>query len=245
VGHKVGSIGLDRIIVKPVPILSRREIAPPREPVPACETHNREQCILNLVEDQHRSVGCRRSDGGLVEDHDLRELGQKHLGVASLSLALLAGPIGNRMDLDGLPDGFGHRLLLLGGRERELVDCVGTQVLVLAVVALNGGCDAEASQLVKEGNLVAEKLNQLVRIANALSSRHMGRHLDTLVQRLQSLIASTAPNLCETHLNRVLAIFFIIRESLLQIRNAEDCLKCCVDPARSVLVSKSEGDHLT
>lgn len=180
-----------------------------------------------------------------MKHHHLRELGQKHLGVASLSFALLARPIRNRMEFDGFPNGFGDCLLLLGRSKGELIDGIGAQIFVLAVVALDGRCDTEPSEFIQEGNLVAEELNQLVRISDTFPGGHMGGHFHTFIQWLETFVASTSPNLRETHFNRILAIFFIIHESLLQIRNAEDCLKSCVDPTGSVLVAKSEGCHLT
>jgi hypothetical protein len=112
------------------------------------------------------------------------------------------------------------------------------------VIAFDYVRNLEAHKLVKEGNFVAEKLDEFVRISNALAGRHMRRDLDTLVEWLQSLIAAASPNLCDTHFNGVLSILTPVGVSLLEIRNTENSLKCSVDPAGSILVAKTEdGCH--
>ena len=83
-----------------------------------------------------------------------------------------------------------------------------------------------------------------MRVADVLSRGHMRRCLDTFIEGLQSLIALTTPNLRDACLNRVIGILLVLVEARLEVGDAEDRLKCCVDPTGSVLVAKSEHSLL-
>lgn len=194
VRHKVCSVCLNMCIVKSIPRLTRWKVTTPGEPVIPCEAHNRKECEANLVEDDDGCVLCGGSHGGLVKHHDLRKLSKHHLLVASLLLALFTGPIGNALWLDGLGNRIGDGLLASYRRNRELVESVRTNVLVGAVVALNGVRNLEARKLIKEGYFITEELNELVGVADAFACRHRGTDLDAFIQGFQSFIATAGPD---------------------------------------------------
>lgn len=147
------------------------------------------------------------------------------------------------MDLHRLRDRIGNRLLRSTRCDGELVQSVWANVAIVAVLALNDVRNLEARQLVKEGNLVAHELDEFVRVADSLSRWHIGGHLDTIIQRLQSLVTPTPPNLCQTSLDCIVTIIISLVKSVLQVRNTEHGLEGRIDPAGSVLVAKSEGRH--
>lgn len=97
-----------------------------------------------------------------MKHHDLRELCKHHLLVTSLLLALFTGPIGDALWLDGFSNGVRDSLFASYGRDRELVESVGTNVLIGAVVALNGVRNLEARKLIKEGHFITEELDELM-----------------------------------------------------------------------------------
>ena len=102
--------------------------------------------------------------------------------MASLLLALFTGPIGNALWLDGLGNRIGDGLLASYRRNRELVESVRTNVLVGAVVALNGVRNLEARKLIKEGYFVTEKLDEFVGVADAFACGHRWTDLDAFIQ---------------------------------------------------------------
>jgi hypothetical protein len=62
----------------------------------------------------------------------------------------------------------------------------------------------------------------------------------TLIEIAESLVSLASPDFCEAYLDGVLGIFLAIGEPLLKFWDAEDGLKCCVDPTGSILVAKTE-----
>ena len=181
-------------VVKSIPRLTRWKVTTPGEPVIACEAHDRKECEANFVEDDDGSILCSGSHGRLMEHHDLRELGKHHLLVASLLLALFTGPVGNALWLDGLGNRIGDSLFTAYRRNGELVESVRTNVLVSAVVALNGVRNLEARKLIKEGHFITEELDELVGVADAFACGHRGTDLDAFIQGFQSLITTTGPD---------------------------------------------------
>lgn len=181
-------------IIESIPWLTRWKVTTPGEPVISCETHDRKQCEANLVEDDDGCVLCGGSHGRLVEHHDLRKLSKHHLLMASLLLALFTGPIGNALWFDGFSNRIGDGLLAAYWCNRELVEGVGAEVFVVAVVALNGVRNLEARKLIKEGYFITEELNELVRVADAFACGHGGTDLDAFIQGFQSLITTTGPD---------------------------------------------------
>jgi hypothetical protein len=99
--------------------------------------------------------------------------------------------------------------------------------------------DFESHELVQIGNLVTQKLQKLVRISNAISSRHCVR-LHALIEITKSLFTTTGVDLGKTDLYRILVVLFIVLDSLLKLGDAKDTLKRCIDPARSTLIAKAE-----
>ena len=172
------------LVIKLVPLLSRREVASPREPVSACKTHDREQCVFNFVEDENRRIRRAGPDGGLMKHHHLWELGQKELLPTAFLLTLFARPVWDGVNLDRFCDRVRDGLLGTGGCNRELVQCIGAEVAIVAVFALNDIRNLEARELVKEGNLITQKLYQFMRVANAFARWHIGRDLYTFIQGL-------------------------------------------------------------
>jgi hypothetical protein len=72
----------------------------------------------------------------------------------------------------------------------------------------------ESHKLVKKGNLITEKLEEFVRVTNALSGRHRHR-LHTLIQCVQSLVALAGPHLGHAHLDGVLGVLLTLSEACL------------------------------
>ena len=149
-------------VIKPIPRLTRREITPPGEPVTAGETYNGTQGIPNLVDDQDRRIRQRCTHRCLMKHHHLRELCEEQLLLTSTLSTLFTFPIGNDLRPHGLADRIRYRLLFLAWSNRELVHRVPAHVCIVAVVALDDLCDLEPCQLVKDRDLVTEKLNQLM-----------------------------------------------------------------------------------
>ena len=149
-------------IVKAIPRFSWRHVSSPSEPMVARETDNGEQCIANLVHNQDWGVcdGC--IDGCLVEHHHLRELCEEELLGTSLLGTLFAGPIGNGRRTNRFSNRISSRHLLGGRRDGELRQGIWPNILVVTMITLDLVCDLESHQLVEKGNLVAEKLNQLM-----------------------------------------------------------------------------------
>jgi hypothetical protein len=98
----------------------------------------------------------------------------------------------------------------------------------------------EAYELVEEGNLVPEELQELVGIADVLSSRHVRRDLDALVEGIQSFLSMRPPEFGQAALDWVVSIFIAITEPRLKVRDAKDALQGCIDPARAILITESE-----
>jgi hypothetical protein len=59
----------------------------------------------------------------------------------------------------------------------------------------------EPNELVEEGNLVPEELQELMGVPDVLSCGHGGRDLDALVERLESLLSMGAPEFSQTALD--------------------------------------------
>ena len=206
-------------VVKSIPRLTGWKVTTPGEPVISCEAHNRKECEANFVEDDDGSVLSSGSHRRLVKHHDLWELSKHHLLVTSLLLTLFTGPIGNALWLDGLGNRIGDGLLASYRRNRELVESVRTNVLVGAVVALNGVRNLEARKLIKEGHFITEKLDELVGVADAFACRHRGTDFDAFIQGLQSLITTARPYFGEARFDRVVEVFLFIIHSFLEVRD--------------------------
>lgn len=102
--------------------------------------------------------------------------------MASFILALFTRPIGNTLRLDGFSNGIRDSLFASYGGDGEFIESVWTNVLVLAVVTLNGVRNLEACERIKEGYFITEKLDELMGVTDAFSCRHGGTDLDTFVQ---------------------------------------------------------------
>jgi hypothetical protein len=98
----------------------------------------------------------------------------------------------------------------------------------------------EPNELVEEGNLVPEELQEFMGITDILASRHVRGDLDALIERLESLLAMRAPELRDTALDCVVSILIAITEPRLKVRDAKDALEGRVDPTRPILIAKSE-----
>jgi hypothetical protein len=59
----------------------------------------------------------------------------------------------------------------------------------------------EPNELVEEGNLIPDELQELVRIPDVLACGPGGGHLDALIERLESLLAMGAPEFGQTALD--------------------------------------------
>jgi hypothetical protein len=147
-GHKVGGIGLNVLVIQTIPRLSRWKVAAPREPVPTRETHNCEKSVANLVDDENGCVGSACSNRGLVKHHDLRKLSEEKLLVTSLLLARLACPVGDRKRVDGLANRICDSLLARTRTDRELVERILSLLARLTVVAFDGMHNPESQKLV-------------------------------------------------------------------------------------------------
>ena len=108
-----------------------------------------------------------------MKHHDLWELGQQELLLASLLLALLAGPVGDAMNLHRLCNRIGNRLLGSGWCDGELVQSVRANVAIRTVLTLDDIRNLEARELIKEGNLVTHELDELMGVTNTLACRHV------------------------------------------------------------------------
>ena len=182
VRHKVCSMCLNMCVVESIPRLTRRKVTTPGEPVTSCKADNRKECEADLVEDDDGCILCSGSHRRLVKHHDLRKLGKHHLLVASFILALFTGPIGNTLRLDGFCNGVGDSLLASYRGDGEFIEGIRTNVLVIAVVTLNGVRNLEACERIKEGYFIAEKLDELMGVTDAFSCRHGGTDLDAFIQ---------------------------------------------------------------
>ena len=242
--EEVAGVTLRLAVIQTMPRLSWRKIPTPGEPVSTRETYDRHECVANLVDNQDRGIGRRGSDRSLVEHHHAGELCKKELLVASLLLALLTRPVCDGDGFDCLSDCIRDCLFLLCGCKRELDHCIRLRLCRMAIVALDGICHPETHQLVKEGNLVDEKLDQLVRIPDSLSCRHVRGHLDRLVEGFESLVTLGPPDLGKTCLDHVLVVLVALVEPRLKIGNAKHGLEGGVDPAGTILVAKSEHVYL-
>lgn len=175
------------------PVLARRHIATIRPPMSAIEADDSEESVLLTIQYQECRVRDRGVEGGCVEDEDLREGGHQQLLVASVLSTLLALPIGNLERRHRMDHAVREALLALRRCHRELDQGVGMRVLVVARITLDRVCDLEAAELVEKGELVAQILEELVRVADVVAGGHDGR-LDTLVEGLQALISLARPN---------------------------------------------------
>ena len=231
-------------VIQAMPRLTRGKVSTPGEPVTASEADNRHQRVPDLIDHDDRGIGRRSPDRGLVEHHHLRELCEEQLlGAAELS-ALVALPIGDGDGFHRLCDGIRDRLLLLRRRNAELCQRIGLGLLVGAVVALNHVRYPESHELVKEGNFVEKEVDELVGVADVLTGGHVRGYLHALIEGVKSLLTLAAPELGEAALDRIAIVLFILAVAVLEVRDAEDRLEGCVDPAGSVLVAKSEHSLL-
>jgi hypothetical protein len=178
-----------------------------------------------------------------MKHENLRELCKEKLLGASTLLAVVALPVWDGEGTDSLCDCVRDRLLPLGRGDGELRERVRLHFLMRAIGAPNGVSYPEPQKLVKEGHFVGEKLNQFVGVANVVACRHTGRCLDTLVEGPQSLFSIAAPDFREACFHGVAAVFVSPAKASLEVRDAEDGLKCCVDPTGSILVAKTEHDY--
>ena len=233
-------MSLDMAVIQAMPRLTRGEITTPGEPVTAGEADYRHQSVPDLVQDKDWRVGCRCPHGGLVEHENLRKLCEKELLGAPVLSTVVALPVRDGEWPYCLCDGVGDRLLLLRGCDAELSQSVRLDFLVGAVVAPDGVRYLEAHEFVKEGNLIKEEVDELVRVADVLTGGHVWRHLHTLVEGLESLITLASPNLGEAYFNWVLGVLLVVVKTTLEVRDAEDRLESGVDPTGSVLVAKTE-----
>ena len=101
----------------------------------------------------------------------------------------------------------------------------------------------EATQLVEKGKLVAEELQQFVRIANALAGRHE-LCVDGLVETPKTLVSFGGPDLLKTKVDSVVLVGLFVGVALLDFRETVDGLKSCVHPAGTTLITESEGCHI-
>jgi len=230
---------VDVVVIVGDPRLPRRHIAAVRPPVTSVVTDHGKECILNLVQTQNARVRHCRAERSHVKGEDLRKSGHEKLLRAPLLPALLACPIRNRMRLGGGNDGIHHGLLRLGRDDRKLNHCFSLAVCIGTVVTLEAVLHAKSEELVQHRDLVAEELQQLVRITNALSSRHQ-RCVHTCIQILKTHCTHGGPNGVETHFNRIVGVVLFILEALLQVRDAKDSLECSIDPAGSTLVAQAK-----
>ena len=240
-GSAVANIG----IVMLDPILTRRHVAAVRPPVPTVEADHRHQRVLLSVHHQLCRVRDRRVQRGGVEHEDLREGRHQQLLRATLRLALLARPIRNHDRSHRVNHAVRQTLLALRRRDGELNHRVRAHVLVRARIALDGVADLEATELIKEGQFIAHVLEQLVRVTDALAGGHH-RRAHTFVEGLQTFVALAAPDFLKRFVDGRGIQSRFCNVACLDIRNTEEGLKSCVDPAGTALITKSEGGrHLT
>jgi hypothetical protein len=98
----------------------------------------------------------------------------------------------------------------------------------------------EAHELVEDRDLVAEELQEFMRISDILSGRHVRGDLHTLVEGLESFFTMRAPELRETTLHCIGGVLIAITEPGLKVRDAKDALEGRVDPTRPILIAESE-----
>ena len=163
---------VDVLVIVGDPCLARRHVATICPPVSAIEADDCEQRILNLVKRQHARVSYRRLQRRDVERKDPRESSQQELLGTPLLATLLARPVGDRVRLRGTDNRIGDRLLRLGGNNRELNHGLALAVSVGAVVTLQPVLHTKPEELVQHGDLIAEELQQLMRVPNSLARRH-------------------------------------------------------------------------
>ena len=178
-----------------------------------------------------------------MEHKDLGKRRHQQLFGTALATALLALPVGN---LDGcycVNDAVRQTLLSLSGRHRELDQRVGMRIFVVARITLDRIDDLESTQLVEERKLVAQELEKLMRISDAVTRRHNGS-LHAFIQCLEPFIALATPDFLQCLVDGRRIQSRIRNVACLDVRNSEDSLKCCIDPARATLITKSER-HLT
>jgi hypothetical protein len=231
-------------IIQTVPWLTRGKVSTPGEPVSSCETYNRHECVTILIQHKDWRIGSRCPYRSLVEHEDLRELGEEQLLRASVLSTVVTLPIWNGDRAYCFCDGIGDRLLLLRGCDAELGQCIWLDFLVGAVVTPDGVRYLEPHEFIKEGNLIEEEVDELVRVTDVFSCGHMGGCLDALVECLETLFSFTSPDFREAHFDRDSSVLLILVEARLEVRDAEDRLEGCVDPTGSILVAKTEHSLL-
>jgi len=230
---------VDVVVIVGDPRLPRRHITAVRPPVTPVITDHGKQRILNLVQTQNARVRHCRAQRSHVKGEDLRKPSHQKLLRAPLLATLLACPIRNRMRLGGGDDCIHHGLLRLGGDDRKLNHRVSLAVCIGTVVTLEAILHAKSEELVQHRDLVTQKLQQFVRITNALSSRHQ-RRIHTCIQILKTHCTQGRPNGVEAHFNWIVCVVLFILEALLQVRDAKDSLERSIDPARSSLVAQAK-----
>jgi len=150
-----------------------------------------------------------------MKHQNVRQGGNQQLLAASLLVALLAPPVRDIDRRDGTEDGLRHRHLrpTLAG-DGELNQAVLSHVRVGAVLASNVMTNLESHKLVKKGNLITEKLEEFVRVANALAGGHRDC-LHALIQCVEALIPLAGPYLGHAHLDGVLGVLLTLTEACL------------------------------
>jgi hypothetical protein len=180
-----------------------------------------------------------------VEGKDLRKGSHKELLGASPALTLLACPITNFMGARGIDNRIGYRLLKACWDDRELNHGIPMVIRVIAVLTLDDIGDLEPKQLIKERNLIAKELQELVRVADIIPRGHIGRRLNTLVKATQTLVALGCPNFIKANFDGIFCVGFLVLEPRLKIGNSVDRLKSCIYPTASTGIAKTKGLHLS
>ena len=174
-----------------------------------------------------------------MEDKDVRKGCHEQLLRTSLLLALVALPVGNLYGRNSLSNTLNQRLLALRRCYRELDELVRPHVRIVTVAALDLVAHVEAHQLVEIRELVAQKLEQLVAVADAFARRHECC-LDALVEVGETIIPSTCPNLLEGHVDGICIICLTVGIAGLNVRDTKDCLNSCIYPAAARLIAETK-----
>lgn len=174
-----------------------------------------------------------------MEGHDRRKCAHEKLLRASTLLTLFTLPIGNRDWPTRINNRLRGRLLRATRSNRKLNHGLTPAVLVTAVRACNIICNLESEKLVQERVLVANELQEFVRVSDALSRRHQGC-IDNRVEVPESLFPFGGPDLVETDFDRICCIVLLVLEALLEIGNTVDGLQRSINPAGSSLIAKSK-----
>jgi len=107
-----------------------------------------------------------------MEGQNLGKAGQEELLRASLLRALLTPPVGNLKGAGSLDNRIRNRLLGTGRDDRELNHGIPMVIHVITVITLDDIGDLEAEELVQEGDLVTQKLEELMRVTDVLTGGH-------------------------------------------------------------------------